>query len=171
MDNLPPQQANVVMPPSRSRFPLIIIIVVIFLLLLGGLFLGTFLKVLAPSSTQQPAQSTVQQPSLPKGYQKASELSSQFKPFLVGQGNINFQLKGTLEAATEKSWTMTNAGQRITVVSEVQQLPNYLRRATKSGQSMEKINSSQISPGTEVTLSVTIDPATGSLAVLNVTID
>src|SRR3989338_4071458 len=101
--------------------------------------------------------------SLPPGYVKAVELTKQFKYFQTRQA-INIQLSGVLEQKDTNSWTLSKDGQQITVTNESANPPTYLRRPT-AGSITEIISSSEVSVGSNVTLSLNIDPDSGELAV------
>jgi len=107
--------------------------------------------------------------SLPLGYVKATELTKQFKNFQTRQ-SINIQLSGVLEQKDTNSWTLGKDGQQITVTNESASPPNYLRRPT-AGNITEVISSSEIPVGSTVTLTLTIDPDSGKLTVMNIIID
>lgn len=107
---------------------------------------------------------------MPKGYVKAITLTPQFKPFQTRQ-TINIQLTGVLEQKSSNSWTLVKEGKRITITNESQHSPSYLRRPQAGGQQTEIIDSSQISLGTTVTISLTIDPNSGELTVMNIIVD
>lgn len=107
--------------------------------------------------------------SLPPGYVKADALTKQFKYFQTRQ-TINIQLSGVLEQKNSNSWVLSKDGQQITVTNESASPPAYLRRPT-AGSITEVIKVSEVRVGSTVTLTLTIDPDSGKLTVMNIIVD
>lgn len=98
----------------------------------------------------------------PKGYLKAIMLAPQ---------TINIQLSGVLEQQNNNNWTLVKDNRKITITNESQHTPTYLRRPQYKGQQPKIIKGADIAPGTPVTISLTLNPQSGALTVLNIIID
>ncbi|MBI2326987.1 hypothetical protein HYU92_01600 [Candidatus Curtissbacteria bacterium] len=106
---------------------------------------------------------------LPAGYQKALELSQKYQPFQYRQ-TINYQLKGILKEKTETSWTIEKDGQTQTITSEAAFAPTFISRS-KASLNLQKVEDSDLTLGLPVTISVSLDPASGQIAVQTIIIE
>lgn len=107
---------------------------------------------------------------VPKGYIKAVTLGPQLKAFETRQ-TINVQLSGVLEQKSSNSWTLGKDGRKITVTNESQHPPGYIRRPNQSSQQTEIIDSSEVSLDAPVAISLSIDPQSGKLTVMNIIVE
>lgn len=99
---------------------------------------------------------------IPKGYFKAIMLAPQI---------INMQVTGMLEQKSNNNWTLIKDSKKITITNDSTHSPNYLRRPKYRGQQPEIVTDADIVSGIPVTISLTINPRSGELTVVNIIID
>lgn len=114
------------------------------------------------------------QTQVPSGVKEAQKTAETY-PKLVKQSFIQQQVEGILKAATEKSWTLEQDGQTLTLTNEGTGKIRYTtfdKPATSSAQIIipREIKREDVKIGSLVSVSRTIDWQTGQSAVVGITV-
>lgn len=156
-------------PPTKTW--LVIIMVLITAVLLSGIFLYSQGRQAKKPVSQAPVSQS--QPQLAEGLKKAQEMVKTY-PKLIKRISIQQQIEGTLQAVTDKSWTVTGNSETMVIPIEGNSKIRYNKVekfATGSAAPAPKeIQAKDLKVGDHVVINQTIDWESGQTNVLAIAV-